>query len=102
VQVKAQVFRYSYAATDKYTVVVWIRFDGFPIENGFDDMFAFKTLFQGMVHCVALDEIVSGSYSFADDFDVHPSSFLERDLALPKTIQQSQGKVKSWSRLDPL
>jgi hypothetical protein len=70
-QVKMQVFRYGYAAADKHTSVVWILFDDSSIEDGFDDMFALKTFFQGVLHRVALDEVVSGPYSFADDFDVH-------------------------------
>ena len=71
VQVKIQVFRHSYAAADKHTLIVWILLDDSPIEDGFNDMLTLKTFFQGVLHCVALDKVVPNPYPFADDFDVH-------------------------------
>ena len=41
------------------------------IEYGLDDMFALKTFFQSVLHCVALDEIIPSPYSLAKDFDIH-------------------------------
>jgi hypothetical protein len=34
-------------------------------------MFTFKPLFEGMLHCMAFDEIVTSLYSFTDGIDVH-------------------------------
>jgi len=70
-QVKARVPCYSNTTTDKHSLVVGILLDNSSIENGFNNILTLKTFFQSMLHCMALDEIISGSNSFTDDFDIH-------------------------------
>jgi len=76
-----QGFRCSYATAHKHTLVGWILFDDASIEDGFDDMPTLKTFFQGVLHRVASDKIVSGPYSLANDFDVHPNRFFVHKIA---------------------
>jgi hypothetical protein len=81
VQIKMQVFRCGYTAADKHTLVVWILFDHSSVEDGFNNMFTLKTFFQGMLHRMALDKIISSPYSFTNDLDVHTKHLFMHRIA---------------------
>jgi hypothetical protein len=71
VQVDVKALRKTCLAAYQHPLFIWVFFDYGPRENCFNHMFAFKTFFQGVLHSVALDEVSPGSYSFADNLDIH-------------------------------
>jgi len=70
-QVYRQTLHKGCTATDEHSLVIRICLDNLAIENGLDHVFAPKSFFQGLLHGMTFDEIVSNPYTFPDDFDVH-------------------------------
>lgn len=85
-----QVFGDGYATADQYTLIVWIFFNDSSIKDGLDYVLALKTLFEGVLHCVALDKVVVRLYSFADDFNVHPKRPFVNEVARESLLARAK------------
>ena len=69
-------------AADENSLVVWILFDDSAFQDCFDHVDSLKSLFQGVPHSMALDEVVALTYTFPNGFDIHLFYFVVFSLYL--------------------